>query len=1134
MTRPDGDVRADGDAQVVQPATARQAEALLLDWLDDLLPKPGAGRDALAVLARPVRIVVPTKSLRRHLLATLPAARGRAVVGVQVQTLAGLAAELLREAGQQGHHADALLAVLVRRRAADIPSLADALGDLDDGLASLARPVGDLLDAGFRADRDAVALAELVGQLQGGDDERLRALGILEVAGLVQQDLDDLGLARSAESLRGAAALLRADPDRLAARACLLHGFVDPSVAEQELLMALLSLPHSRALVVSPLPPGGDAPAPDELAVDLAGAAAVQVLPAGPGPDQLDLASAPGRTAEARHVARQLRKLLDDGVRPEGIAVVAREPATWAGILRPELEALGIPVSAGDAKAPAGPAQRRLEALVDVLARRGSCPVDRWLDAAVRFPGAGRTPIDDLRLAMRSLGLVRLSEVAAADPADLLGDHDSLPLPVRRGVVGDSDGTDQPDDDDTVSTDASGGRLPRRRLPGPALVAACSAARALLDGLDDDAPRPLRGWTGRLQALVADQLGWGDPDAAWRALRSACDGLVQRIGVDLLLQEDELRLLLGPALQGAAAGPFGGEGGGVQLLSAIEARGRCFQQLFVLGLTRGELPRRIPGDALLSAPLRRVLSGLLPGLDVSARRARQERRLLDHLLGSAPVVHLSWPASDDDGKLLPPSPLVEALRLARSDLTVRVLPPLLSSGDPVDGLQGVPRPPVDHALRRALNGDDDDDAVALLALALATPAQLVTADPLVPPQVLATAQARTRVRQELDAAPGRFGLGPYLGMVGPIGAKDPRHGPVAVTVVERMATCGWQAMIASVLRIEAPPDASLALPSVDARMVGIAVHRVLELICQDAFGQQERSGTLASLQALHPVAVPWPTQERLDQLIGQTCRDLVRQEGLGLPGLWRLLDRLVRPYLDVARSMDWSPQAPAVLGIEVQGEVRVHLDDVQQVVGFRADRADMGESGGLVLTDYKSGRPLSGGKRASTRDRDMLNRLGSGQKLQAAVYARAGGDGAMGRYLSLRPDVAEADAEHRVDRIPGVELLAEDADQVLEAVMQRVLAAWRSGAMLPRLVDGAGKEPSACGWCDYRAACLQGDSTARLRLQAWASAEARDERDEEHLARLRAESPEALRWWELAEDQWWVQPEASDSQQEPA
>ncbi len=99
---------------------ARAVEALLLREVATL--DADARRDP-ARLALPVRIVVPSRSLRVHVAAALVRARGSALVGVAVQTLPALALEIVERAGETVPGGDAVLPVLARRLAREEPTL---------------------------------------------------------------------------------------------------------------------------------------------------------------------------------------------------------------------------------------------------------------------------------------------------------------------------------------------------------------------------------------------------------------------------------------------------------------------------------------------------------------------------------------------------------------------------------------------------------------------------------------------------------------------------------------------------------------------------------------------------------------------------------------------------------------------------------------------------------------------------------------------------------------------------------------------------------------------------------------------------------------------------------------------------
>jgi hypothetical protein len=115
----------------------------------------------------------------------------------------------------------------------------------------------------------------------------------------------------------------------------------------------------------------------------------------------------------------------------------------------------------------------------------------------------------------------------------------------------------------------------------------------------------------------------------FRVVRGAGDRPVRR--------EDWTRVLR-RALAEASTDPLGGSGGGVQVLTVMEARSRSFAALRVIGLNRGVFPRRISEDPLLPDALRRALRDVLPDLPIKSEGHEEERFLFAQLVAAAPEV----------------------------------------------------------------------------------------------------------------------------------------------------------------------------------------------------------------------------------------------------------------------------------------------------------------------------------------------------------------------------------------------------------------------------------------------------------------------------------------------------------------
>jgi hypothetical protein len=1113
----------------------RAAEALLLERLEEDLAE--AARDP-RLLARPVRVVVPSRSLTAHLSALLVARRGRSLAGVSFQTLYGVAAEILERAGEPVPRGTLLFEVLAERAAREQPALVRGLAELVDGYAGVFGTVRDLLDAGFeRAHAEAAdeALAAL-GPVDASRAAVERARALVRVAARVEAEGRRLGIGRTSHLLRRAAELVALDPERfLPSRALYVHGFADATGLATDLLTQLLRRPGARLLLDRPLDPAAPPSQPDawEKAfserfagrLELTGARFEEARPRTAPAERARLArlEGAGTEAEVRGVALRLRALLDAGASPEGIGVVARDLAPYRLALRRQLGRLAIPFSGLGTRGGIEPAGRRAAALLELLRRREETPCDRWLDAAVSLPSfseggggrlrlaaAGRRRID-LRLAVRALGAGRLRDLAALDSAALsrVLRNGRYALPIRQGLrvraagqeeEGAGDGEGEGEEKAPAAS-----RAAARTVAGTEIEHATAAARALC--------RRFAEWPdsataadhlARAAALLREDLGWdGGLPGPPEPVAGALSRLGREVPAGFLLRFEELRLLLARALAEAGRSALGGKGGGVQVLSVTEARGRTFEHLFLIGMNRDLFPRTIREDPLLPDALRTVLAGpfhdgVLPDVPVKRQGFDEERYLFAQLLSAAPAVTLSWQSADDDGRPRSPSPLVERL-LAPGG--AERLPPLyaLPAGRS-------PRPADEHAILAALHAPRRHFG-RVLPLAVAEGRALLpplSGLPRLDPGDLAA--TRLGVLDELDpdrrtpeGRATRQRLGPWFGFVGalgraPAGASDPRRGDLWITHLEGMAGCPWQTFLTRVLRLEPTPDPLEALPGVDALLLGNLVHAVLEAVVLAVAPGEWQGEAAPAWEAREPVAVPWPAPAEFERLLRAAAERVVEEEGISLPGMARALAERARPFLEVARQAEWGGPgaALAVLGAEVFGQVEIAVpgDPIgrPRPLRFKADRIDRtarieGTPAELRLTDYKTGRPISTAKREEKRAEHFLASVRAGTRLQAVAYRLAGGESGHGRYLYLRPDLAEREFAIGAGTSGEAEL-----ERAFGAATASVLGAWEAGTFFPRVVDLSGRaEPVRCKFCSVAEACLRGDSGARGRLFDWAT-----------------------------------------------
>ena len=1027
---------------VAQGPGARALEPDLLAFVES---DQAAVRADLTRLARPLRLVVASGALRAHLAAALVRRAGRPLLGVRVQTLASLARETLERHGALPERED-LFPILVSRCARREPSLRAALDELANGYGAVQVGVDDLLDAGFTPDH-AAALDESLAAQGLGADSSSRAL--VRVARDVAASLGgELGSHRSRLFAAARDALERDADGALPSRGVAIYGFSDATGVQTDLLVTLVRELGARVWLELPPRPGLDADARESafgasFRERLRAAARGETRVAAPTPARVEVWRARDPFDEARAVAGALRAAIDAGAEPERMAVIARDLAPHALALRRSLTALGVPFSGAGEPGPVSPSGRRLGALLSLLREGGDVAAERWLEALWRLPASTRSGVAatsalsleraaDLRHALHARGCAALRDAAAQSERGAV----RIRLP------------------ETPRADPSGRlRVERRALPADRVDASRDAAASLLRRLEGWPARDaLTGHSRRLRVLVRDDLGWDVETPGMleleEKLASASDAMLERAEfVDWLARE----------LDGAMRVPIGGRGGGVALLSVMEARGLTFERVFLLGLNRGAFPRGIREDPLMPDGARRRLRDVLPDLPVKRDGFDEERFLFAQALASAEQVALSFSQWDAEGRVLAPSPLLDAL--------TRVAEPV---APPVP----VAATPRERACEAGLAQPRERFGAALeLALDAARAGEDVGAD------VAALTRARVAVLGELDPHDGRRrAAGPYLGFVGRARAQDARAGAISVTALEGLARCGWQLFLRRLLDLAPVADARGALPGgADKRLLGNVVHGALERIAASR-------GSGAALDALREVAaepLAWPEPDALDAILLEAARDVVRDESIALASYAHGLARRALPFVLEARSADWNGGAPLVLGAEVKGALLVAgPDGSPRQISFKADRVDR-RGDGLRLTDYKCGAPP--GKSAASPDRHAMalrEGIAQGTLLQASVYAAAAGAAGQGRYLYLAPDLPD----------PVRELAAPDDPERFAAVVGTLLAAWDVGAFVPRLHDPAkDREPFTCQGCDVKEACLRGDSGVRLRLGEWAA-----------------------------------------------
>ena len=952
-------------ARVIVCRGPRAAEARLLAEIESCRPRRSDD------LWPPVRVVVPSRSLRLHVLSRLVRHTGRPVAGVVVQTLHGLAREVLTRCGTEPPGGDAAFEIFVRRVAGGEAALVDALEGFEDGLGVVTASVRDLLDAGL-TDGGAEALLEALGAVE---DRALRerAEAVVRTAAETGRFLADAGLLRSAEAEGLAAARLAAASDAMPpTRELLVHGYADATGVSTDLLQRLMWISGGTMVMDRPSSPGEDredvgACWADRLQQRMGAFRQIRG-DALPPPAMLGRMDAADREDETRRVSRAIRSLLEAGVAPEEIGVVARDLTSYLAPLERHLDRAAIPYSAVDARARGGDAWRRLRAVERLVAEGQRAPVEVWL--AARHGGRGDDDRLRLHLALRNLGVQTLEQAGRAV--------------LRPGEVRLAAGVADEDEDRKA-----GMGLPR------------AAVEAALTGLRRDG-RLLESWPS--EAPVSEHVARTRQllEGAAAETLDVVDRLRGALPVKLAIDRQEWLLVLRSVLDGLAVARVGGEGGGVQLLDVTEARSRTFRALFVVGCNRDVFPRVVRQDPLLPDRVRSVLCPVLPDLPLKGRGWSEERYLFAQLGAAASDGVIFSSAASHRGRELPRSSFVD--RLAPTDAWAE---------------DGGPWPAIELAIRE---GRPPSAVAAALAEGRIRFSGLV---PEVPrrPAAADLAEAKVAVVDAVED-PARAGSAvAFSGRVGS-GAWQAEHG-ASISLLEGVARCPWQAFVHRILGVRPLRDPLVDIAEPDPLLVGLAVHGALERVA----GGAQSGGVLEEVLAQQPEEVEWPSDDLLEELLLDAAGEAAAEAGVReRPGIVRMIAARAGPYLEVAREVDWCEGPPRVLGAEARGAVL--LPEGEGRIRFRADRVDAGP----VLVDYKTGAGEPA-KTDRTRRKKLLCSIAEGERLQAAAYADASGGCGRYVFLKpaqglepvqrvLEVGAADAEAQHRFRRAVEVLLTA--------------------------------------------------------------------------------------------------------------
>lgn len=707
----------------------------------------------------------------------------------------------------------------------------------------------------------------------------------------------------------------------------------------------------------------------------------------------IEVLPAAGATAEIEMLSRRIKRLLVDGddalpgrpVPPEDILVVFRSLSETADLVREVFAQYGIPPAIGShpplGRAPvmaALVAWLRLDLdgwpfrqVLRLLGHNFFRP--EWLEwkagagaiAAERLVHALRIPSGraELLAAVEQLAASSTSDASSSErPGTLLAEQAriALPLLVRMGRVLDA-------------------------LPERATFTQWSAALHALA----EATGMLGPAESAIHALP------GSPRAAWAQLTAALqarDHLAGWLGeAQRVVSRREFFDHLQEVLKVESASSGHDETGRVRVVSAENARNLSAPYVFAAGLSEKAFPPPHREDCIHSeAETRELIAAGLPLVPHADRRSYEMLLFYEVVTRATKKLVLSYPALDQAGLPLSPSPFVTELENAFASLQqARGRAPELSSVPASNDVLS-PRDFRVRAVSQALSGE-----TSMLAELLRHPVMSAAAGSIV-------AGLRTSwSRRQGDS------FGPFEGMLQSAAARQllaVRFGPErcwSASQLEQYARCPHQFFLQRVLGLRPLDEPAL---EIDYGGRGDMLHWIL---WQAHRRLNERSGGPTSLASLSAEEFLAASRELLDELM-----NTLQGEQALANGMLEIDARHVAAWLaryhgqHGAYDKHWQgmpiPLRPAHFEVEFGPPRRggepgqedrdplsrpepFELVAGSETIRFsgRIDRIDLGQAGEQTLfniLDYKSGRPSP---RTSARSID------EGYSLQLPLYALA-------------------------------------------------------------------------------------------------------------------------------------------------
>jgi len=539
-------------------------------------------------------------------------------------------------------------------------------------VGALDRIFGELASEAVSAEQFAATLARLSATEAAGapapcrdEFERTRDAGLLALYTGYLERLDHDGLRDGRDALVDCAIAIERDPAALGTRLggrreIRILGLGDLRNGWRRLLGALAASPALDRIEIYTSAPLDRLPATSDITRLDAGDALADRLyssDAPRGPERIVLLAAPDESREVEHIAIRVRALVDRGVAPRRIAIVARDARPYLDLALDALRRVGVPATL----------RTRIPYVEIPVIRAVLALLAAAADGFVRH------------------GLVELAEqpyIGTSLDAEIIN-HVGYQHAVH-GLAGWATAL-QSLEHDAAAHENDPDATHRTRRPPPPLTRVRAAREAFeqfagratvltgehplttwLDWLTHLTTEDPWGIAARLYQVPGDEFRLARADvAAWDRLRAVAtewrDALHRWDPDRTILSTAEFHDALRAMLAGDVA-LHGGPAWGVALLEASAAEYRSFDYVFVAGCDAGRVPRRAPHSPMLDDADRGALSAAGLPLEQRAHWDARERELLRMLVAAARQrLTLSCATLDAAGFDVLPSTLIDAV-----------------------------------------------------------------------------------------------------------------------------------------------------------------------------------------------------------------------------------------------------------------------------------------------------------------------------------------------------------------------------------------------------------------------------------------------------------------------------------------